>query len=842
MSGIGFTNTLIYDDYPYVRGNMDSDTQDDGGQDTGTKKARKNGTQSKNDAHTPTDTAGPSGKKKTLAFEENIKDADPENNRDSSYSLDDMDREYEPFAIPDATGRKIDTENRLGLSTKDLADEGFIQLTGFQSNSTFNSLQNSPVTKREPLLSDSPWWKGEPRLNTETPAHPKPADHELCSPTGAPAHPQPADHEPCSAAETLAHAKLPAPLPTNTATAPTISSSRQDKPIIISSDDEENDSEYTSARKEVRKLLSDETQIKTEVLADLGEMTPAETIIARAFTHGQTMKAFERLGFTDVPSDSEEFIVEYNANLATILIGRSFLSPENLGEQSKLDPKTRRQPEIKIEKTGKKIPTFKEDEMRAVKEKVTLQRIRNSQLRDRMKPTIPDQGIIFDENNNPWLKPDFVETDTPSKQNHAGQKLHNHDGGPPDNGNDPDDDDDENNGNRQRDPFMPRPWPRGSIEAKIRDQEQQYQKIIEFIHANLKQRLQIPDGLKSLRWDSKTMTKYSGSESKDIFWQWLKSVVFAYRSSQLGGPECDEERVLILDLLLDDEAKLWFQECISRINEPKPSFVDVIVEMMHETHSKRQDGQMAMAEYRAGTTRYYDLLKTWTLCLINTQSKRNKMSIEYNSLEELFESALDGEYTVRMQKRFSKATRMNYPGDKTEDMDKGKNQTGDYKPRFLGYQKNKGVFRSGNQRDYHQTVREKHNRYQEEAAPSKQKAEREPRREDGNANTKCFTPKDKTAERQKWGPICYRCSGIGHVAANEICPEYGKKPTQAQIRVAHTIIMGSMEGVDADDDTYKSEGEASSTTHQQEEFDILEFEEYNGFSEEESDKEIDRHE
>lgn len=75
-------------------------------------------------------------------------------------------------------------------------------------------------------------------------------------------------------------------------------------------------------------------------------------------------------------------------------------------------------------------------------------------------------------------------------------------------------------------------------------------------------------------------------------------MVFAYRSSQLGGLERDEEWVLILDLLLEDKAKLWFQDCISRMNKPKPTFVEVIVEMYRQfvNESVQQDTRDAFKE------------------------------------------------------------------------------------------------------------------------------------------------------------------------------------------------------------------------------------------------------
>ncbi len=35
----------------------------------------------------------------------------------------------------------------------------------------------------------------------------------------------------------------------------------------------------------------------------------------------------------DISSDTEEFIIEYNANLTTILIGRSFMAPDTKADR-----------------------------------------------------------------------------------------------------------------------------------------------------------------------------------------------------------------------------------------------------------------------------------------------------------------------------------------------------------------------------------------------------------------------------------------------------------------------------------------------------------------------------
>ncbi|PBK94600.1 hypothetical protein ARMGADRAFT_1029003 [Armillaria gallica] len=576
------------------------------------------------------------GKKKTLVFEveqvrdnenifegrvqENIEDTDPNNDKDGSFSLEDTDCEYESFAIPGDLDRDIDTDNGLGLSTKNLAND---------------------MTRKDPLLSDKPWRKGESRstedthVDTETLACPNTVDPDPCTNTEMPTQPRSA-----------------IPPVKNDEPVPTPSTSGQAKPIVVSSNNDRNNSEYTLVRRQVRKLLNDKTRVRSEVLTDLGAMIPTEVTIAKAFAYGQATKAFEWLGMRDISSDTEEFIVEYNANLTTILIGRSFMAPDDKADRSKLwansfaeqkadiiiakrglphqvgntpiDLKTEtgtkhKQPRVKIETTGKKIPSWEEDEMRVIKEKVTFQRIRNSQLRNGMKPTIPNQGIIFNENNNPWLEPDFAESNTQTRQSSIGHKVHTCGGGPLDDGDSPDNEDDNNQGNGKH------------------------------------------------------------------------------------------------------KAKLWFQERISRLAKPKPTFVEVIVEMYRRFINKSAQQDACDAFKEAKWPDSDGRVQGWhnkIMCLIedmdippdqysikekfmeglpnSIQLKvfADKMSIEYNSVDELVELALDAEYTVRTQKRFSKIARASCPGDRTEDADKGKNQTGDYQLRFSGYQKNKGFFKN----------------------------------------------------------------------------------------------------------------------------------------------------
>lgn len=83
--------------------------------------------------------------------------------------------------------------------------------------------------------------------------------------------------------------------------------------------------------------------------------------------------------------------------------------------------------------------------------------------------------------------------------------------------------------------------------------------------------------------------------------------------------------------------------------------------------------------------------------------------------------------------------------------------------------------------------------------------------------------------RQCTRPICYRCRGVGHVAASSAFPENGKKPTQAQIHAAHTIIMDAVDGIE-DDNGMNRDSNSSGIASSELEFKMMEFKKYPGSS------------
>ncbi|PBK90134.1 hypothetical protein ARMGADRAFT_1083024 [Armillaria gallica] len=316
---------------------------------------------------------------------------------------------------------------------------------------------------------------------------------------------------------------------------------------------------------------------------------------------------------------------------------------------------------------------------------------------------VPDQGIAFDKNNNPWIKP--TDDSSPGEHSPPSQKLDDWKGnhgrrdnepplgpqqgrcssGPPDDDEGSDSSSNNRSDHGRRDSFTPRFTLRGvsmapmtswSLENKAKHMERKFQQIVEFIKQNLEHKLSIPDGAKGTRLDVKNMKKYDGTASREILWEWLRSVVFSYCTSQLGGPDRDEEQVLILDMLLEGWAKMWFQLKITKPGVPKPLFVKIIINLyirfIHD--SALQDARDAFRAVRWDDED--NTVQGWKDTIqqliddmdvapdeyavkvkfmfglpppIRNGVFADKLSVEYNDLEELYQSTLDIEYALRAE-------------------------------------------------------------------------------------------------------------------------------------------------------------------------------------------------
>lgn len=110
-------------------------------------------------------------------------------------------------------------------------------------------------------------------------------------------------------------------------------------------------------------------------------------------------------------------------------------------------------------------------------------------------------------------------------------------------------------------------------------------------------------------------------------------------------------------------------------------------------------------------------------------------------------------------------------------------------------------------------------------------------RNDRNGNTRTGDkprPDKPIAERVR---LCFHCGQPGHIASNPECPENGKKPSYAQICVAHTIILDAMsETVGAEEHPGASSSEDDAGQHSPEDdcgFNNVDFEIYDAGSDDE---------
>ncbi len=158
----------------------------------------------------------------------------------------------------------------------------------------------------------------------------------------------------------------------------------------------------------------------------------------------------------------------------------------------------------------------------------------------------------------------------------------------------------------------------------------------------------------------------------------------------------------------------------------------------------------------------------------------DKLSVEYNDLEELYQSTLDVEYALKAEQRFMRPTRAPHPV--MEDKHSAPQENCPTKGRRLTFAKPNTPYMS--------------------MPTAKISAMNGPDNKVGAPLMAGKTiPSRHLKPDQKGGPgndrrpterICFRCGQPGHIASNPICLEHGKKLTYDQLRAAHTIIMDVM--------------------------------------------------
>ncbi len=321
---------------------------------------------------------------------------------------------------------------------------------------------------------------------------------------------------------------------------------------------------------------------------------------------------------------------------------------------------------------------------------------------------------------------------------------------------------------------------------------------MEFVRKNLGNVISIPDGVKGMRFDPKMIKKYDSTASQEIFWEWLRSVIYGYRITQLGGQERDEERLFILDSLLDGKAKQWFQYRLDQHDKSTPTFLEMIIDIYnHFIHdSALQDARQAFKDAKwedanESVEGWKDLIKQLVDDMdiqpdeysikskfmeglprhIQTWIFTDKMSVKYNDLEELYQARLDVEYALRAERRFAKSAKA------YKSMD-------DHAPQKILEIKvlktnNFGIRRRFQPSQPHQVIPNQA-KVQDRPPPAEKRVgpaprPTKPRIQDmrgAGSNDK------RNCERIT---ICFRCGNEGHITSSQECPDNGKKPSYVQI-------------------------------------------------------------
>ncbi|PBK96035.1 hypothetical protein ARMGADRAFT_1077549 [Armillaria gallica] len=161
----------------------------------------------------------------------------------------------------------------------------------------------------------------------------------------------------------------------------------------------------------------------------------------------------------------------------------------------------------------------------------------------------------------------------------------------------------------------------------------------------------------------------------------------------------------------------------------------------------------------------------------------DKMLVEYNSLEELYQAGLDAEYAVKAERRFAKSTKNSKDNNERPEQTL---RTMEVKmPRYSNFGSRRWIQTSQPQQAgvAEPKLTDKHQHMERRPPPA-------------TRQTKPRIPEARVSGNENGGQqrsiICFRCGKEGHIASSQECPENGKKPSYAQIQAAHTIIMDAI--------------------------------------------------
>ncbi|PBL04563.1 hypothetical protein ARMGADRAFT_1022955 [Armillaria gallica] len=132
-------------------------------------------------------------------------------------------------------------------------------------------------------------------------------------------------------------------------------------------------------------------------------------------------------------------------------------------------------------------------------------------------------------------------------------------------------------------------------------------------------RMRDPNILHPYDMEDRDVKPYDGDLSMEVLWDWLKSLVIHLETQQLGSPDHDQERKLIIEPVLTGKAKKWYHDHVIEVDSNKAwTFTSVILALydrfIHDSVMQEAQSKFEKATFAEGggtVEGFQDLLESY---------------------------------------------------------------------------------------------------------------------------------------------------------------------------------------------------------------------------------------
>ncbi|KAK0430215.1 hypothetical protein EV421DRAFT_1913211 [Armillaria borealis] len=363
----------------------------------------------------------------------------------------------------------------------------------------------------------------------------------------------------------------------------------------------------------------------------LSGMNDEQRAVVRVLAHRQTHVALRMMGVSNIDPESEAYLQQYNITVVSIVGGSILQSQEdaratsqNQGQDNTSEtfndqlrnaaaqfgrPHTAPRPHLfdfsgasrNPSRLGTPSATSKPTPNgvgKTLKDRAILQKWRERDMAESGQSNIPDQGIVWDNKGEAREADQRRGASRESSHPQEPPRPPPRDPNPPGGPGGPDDSDDGESEDET---------PRRNNRTRRGNEN----------HGHSGHRL--PEGVKPPQLDIKSVKPYDGDPSMEVLWDWLKSLVIHLETQQLGGPDRDRERKLIIEPVLTGKAKKWYHDHVIEVDSARIwTFTSVILALydrfihdsvMQEARSKFE--KATFAEGGGTVEGFRDLLESY---------------------------------------------------------------------------------------------------------------------------------------------------------------------------------------------------------------------------------------